>query len=319
MDREFAINILKAQLLRDLAYLCCRKDIQWSEPITHMLGDIREMKLPAVFFGGTLRSLLLSRINNHPRIGRPRDVDIVINGATVDDLKKRFRKIFSRETRFGGLQIQKEQWQFDIWPLDKTWAFVDNNVLNPNFSNLPTTTFFNLEAIAVDVWPLPGHSRKIYAGNDQFFDGILSQTVEINNEENPFPALCVIRALIMASSTGFSIGPKLARYLANNCSKISDDEIDYIQIKHYGGVRIYTKIMRNWLTHIKSCYEQNGEFTIKLPAFYQPFFWPNKIKQDSTLTFHVLASNSHKTHDRHLAKSNMKKAVKEYLQLKLNI
>lgn len=101
MDNTLAIRRLKAALLRDISYLCRRADVKWSEPILHTLRDIRDLQAHAVFFGGTLRSLLLSRLYRG-RLGRPRDIDIVVAGAGIDELRAKFRQVTKRETRFGG-------------------------------------------------------------------------------------------------------------------------------------------------------------------------------------------------------------------------
>ena len=75
------------------------------------------------------------------------------------------------------------------------------------FSALPSTTPFNLEAIAVDAWPYAARSREVFSGDDQFFEGVLSRTLELNRADNPFSALTVVRALVLAAELGFRIGP----------------------------------------------------------------------------------------------------------------
>lgn len=276
MDREATISRLKACLLRDVAYLCQRNDLRWNEPIVRTLRDIREANAQAVLFGGTLRSLLLSRLRKRRHVGRPRDVDIVVAGMNMDVLRERFRALITRETRFGGLQLQRVNWQFDVWPIQCTWAFVQDDTQSPQFAALPYTTFFNLEAIAVDVWPSPGRPRTIYSGDNQFFEGIISRVIEINREENPFPALCVVRSLVMASSTGFSIGPRLAQYLALKATSISNEELVDAQRKHYGRIRCQISTMRRWLDHVTDCYLQNSQSTVALPIPRQMTLWPEE-------------------------------------------
>src|SRR4051812_48642791 len=72
----------------------------------------------------------------------------------------------------------------------------DRSVFSTPVKRLPETTFFNLEAIAVDVWPQIGKARSIYSGDDQFFEGIITRTLELNRPENPFPGLCIVRSLV---------------------------------------------------------------------------------------------------------------------------
>ena len=62
---------------------------------------------------------------------------------------------------------------------------------------MPKTTFLNVEAVAVELNPRPTRSRKLYESG--FFEGVATETIEINLEENPFPDLCVARSLLTAA------------------------------------------------------------------------------------------------------------------------
>src|SRR4051812_23921951 len=118
MDRLRLIGLLKRLILQDVAYLCRRSDRLWSEPIVQTLRALRAGGGQSVFFGGTIRSLLISRLLKG-RLGRPRDVDIVVAKRTIDDLRRQFKHAILRETRFGGLQLARANWLFDVWPLDR--------------------------------------------------------------------------------------------------------------------------------------------------------------------------------------------------------
>jgi hypothetical protein len=273
MDKNQAISALKQLVQDDISYLCRRADLIWNAPIVHTMRDLRDCGGKSVFFGGAVRSLLFSRLLKG-RLGRPRDVDIVVNETTIDGLRERFGNLISRETRFGGLQLLRGPWQFDIWPLQQTWAFVKDNFENPTFANLPSTTFFNLEAVAIEVWPTPGASRVIFSGEEQFFDGVLSRTLELNREENPFPTLCVIRALVLASGMDLAIGPKLAKYLAQHAGEISDGDLRTIQLKHYGSIRVIPEIARSLLNHIAKYADHFNGMRMELPLLRQSTFWP---------------------------------------------
>lgn len=277
MDSQPTVDELKACLRNDVAYLCHRVDRLWAEPIARTFRDLRESKSHAVFFGGTLRSLLLARMSPRrmTRIGRPRDIDIVVDGINLEDLRTQFASMVSRETRFGGLQLKRLKMQFDVWPLKRTWSFVHDETPTPTFSDLPYTTFFNVEAIAVDVWAEPGSTRSIYSGDDQFFDGMLSRTIEINREDNPFPVLSVARSLIMASCLGFAIGPNLARYLATHGPVISTSAFETIQKKHYGQLRMAPDSMCELINEIQRKVDQGDVVPFKIPALRQLMLWPS--------------------------------------------
>lgn len=274
MDRATATSLLKEQLRRDVGALYQRADRKWNRPISETLHQLRATNTKAVIFGGTLRSLLMSRIRDG-RFGRPRDVDIVVSGVSIECLREQFHECVKRETRFGGLQLERAAWQFDIWPLEQTWALQNESECETCFSMLPLTTFFNLEAIAVDAWSSPGKPRAVYSGDDQFFTGLLDKVLEINREENPFPALCVIRAFVFASSTGFSIGPRLARYLVRHAD-IPDEDLLDIQQKHYGRPRIDRDTIRRWMDALDIHVSQGTDRPLRLPQYRQLTLWPDE-------------------------------------------
>jgi hypothetical protein len=279
MEHENLTASLKQQLLREVRRLCRRDHLLWKKPIIDTLYDLKTADVQAVFFGGTLRSLLVSRVFAR-RPGRPRDVDIVVAGASLESLKQYFAGIFSRETRFGGLQLRRREWQFDVWPLSQTWAFQRDAGLPPTFDALPFTTFFNLEAIAVDVWPSPGRrSRVIYSGDDQFFDGILSRTLEINKEENPFPNLCVLRALVMAADLEFKIGARLATYIIHHGGRITASQFDDLQQRHYGRQRVAGETLCRWVEAISDLHRTQSWVPIPLPSPRQLPLWPEPEQQ----------------------------------------
>lgn len=284
MDRAASILDLKKRLQKEVARFYRSDKRLWKEPIVRTLRELRKTDVQSVFFGGTLRSLLLSRIYAN-KFGRPRDVDIVITGATIEALRDQFEAIVSRETRFGGLQLRRREWQFDLWPLHQTWAFVRDKVSEPEFSELPRTTFFNMESIAVEVWAQPGCARKVFSGDDQFFEGILNQTLEINREENPYPELCVLRALIMASTLDFAIGPRLATYIAKHGEHLTENDLEYVQHKHYGQRRQCGDTLREWIATISDSIGKT-DGSVRLPVVRQLSFWPD-VAQNTRITIHA--------------------------------
>lgn len=290
MDSLANIAILKRWLLRDVAYLSRRSDLRWNGPIVETARELKRAGLRAVYFGGTLRSLLLGRLSGQRNLGRPRDLDIVVAGNSIEELRERLEPHVVRQTRFGGLKIERSKWQFDVWPLQQTWAFREDESLSASFTNLPNTTFFNIEAIAVDVWAKPSAPRRIYSGDDRFFHGLLNQTIEMNRESNPYPALCVVRSLVMAKTTGFAIGPRLGSYLAAAGDCITDRELDEIQIHHYGTRRLVVADMRRQLEHVAMCHDRlPSERITLLPLHSQLTLWDEEAY--TRLHFHFLSGH----------------------------
>lgn len=245
MDGRITVRDLKRTLLSEVRALLRRNGSAWKEPILDVVQEFRESEMQAVLFGGTLRTLLVSRISEG-RLGRPRDIDIVTSGATLSQLERRFGDILERRTRFGGLRLQYRTWQFDLWPLSETWAFKHDSKDGPaNFAALPTTTPFNVEAVAVEVWPRDGGRREIFSGNDQFFKGILTRTIELNHSEIPFPELTVVRGLVMATELQFKIGPRLASYIGDIGPSMNEEVIESVQRSHYGHARMRSRRLRD--------------------------------------------------------------------------
>jgi hypothetical protein len=287
MVDELAIADLKDLLRREVALFCQHDKRKWKSEIWKTVDELKSQNWPAVFFGGTLRSLLISRLARN-RFGHPRDVDIVLSGIRLNDIKLQFDKYFSRETRFGGVQLLRNNWQLDLWPLDRTFAFQGTNS-EPQFEDLPITTFLNLEAVAIDVWPQTAKGRVIYSGDDQFFKGILSQIIELNNEDNPFPQLCVARSLVIASDLQWKIGPRLLKYIRKHGAALSDQEFEDVQKEHYGSIQLPGAV----LTRVKeflSTVPYSNEEPIELPLPQQLKLWSED--ESPCLRFAMLTSAS---------------------------
>jgi hypothetical protein len=265
MVNEPSVENLK-DILRKEVDAFCRQHIGQRGAVSEVTEAIRQRRWKAVLFGGAPRSLLISRFL-HRRSGRPRDLDIVIQGQSLEVLSRAFEMLISRETRFGGLQLRSDEWHFDVWPLERTWAILEDGISQPDFSDLPRTTFLNVEAVAIELWPMGGSDRKIYSGDDQFFRAVIDRVVEVNRVDNPFPDLCVVRSLIMAHDLDFRIGSKLAQYIASYGPAISEKDLENIQNKHYGHVRITGPQLRDWIQSVSEILSIGVEQDIRLPKY----------------------------------------------------
>ena len=285
MDDKLTVSVLKRTLLEEVRSFFRPNRSAWKEPILDVFQDLRQSQFKAVLFGGTLRSLLVSRIFQG-RPGRPRDIDVVVSGATLSQLEERFGDILARRTRFGGLRLQNGPWQLDVWPIGETWAFKHDHSAGPaDFAALPATTAFNLEAVAVEAWAFEGRRRTLFSGNDQFFDGILSRTIELNRVDNPFPELTVVRGIVLASELGFKVGPRLAGYIGDVGLSMNEKIVEHIQASHYGHARMNSRKMYNLIAMIarqprdgKSCLlpVRRGQ----LPAMEQHKVWSMAVDTD---------------------------------------
>lgn len=253
-----------------------QKEVLKEEKSIHStIGEIKKRNWNAVFFGGMLRSLLVSKLD--PTVSRrPRDIDIVIQGAKIEEIEKLFYYILDRKTRFGGLKLKRVRWQFDVWPLEETQSFQEDSIAVPTFEDLPWTTFFNVEAVAVDVWPRRGFARRIYSGDDQFFRSIINRTLEINRESNPYPELCVVRGLVMAANLKWKIGPRLLRYLGHHGLRLSASEFEEVQQKHYGRVQCSGKVFTSAMEAVMKVLANGNDEAVELPLTKQLTLWPEE-------------------------------------------
>ena len=144
----------------------------------------------------------------------PRDVDVVVDGASIEDLTKLFQDVVVRRTRFGGLHLNVRGWMVDVWPLSDTWALRELGVGSRDFQALTRTTFLNVEAVVIDLTNHRRMGRQIYSSG--FFEAIRGRALDINLEENPFPELCAIRALVTASKLRYGLSKRLASYVAHH-------------------------------------------------------------------------------------------------------
>jgi hypothetical protein len=271
------IERLKRVLRADISRFCRPALGSIRAPIASVLDRLKQLKTGAVFFGGTPRSLLVSRISSN-QLGTPRDIDIVVHGASIDCLRDHLASYIERETRFGGLKLQHGTWQFDVWPLDQTWALKVRHVRWPGFSDLPRTTVFNLEAVAVDAWTAPGQPRRIYSGDDQFFHGVLNKLLELNDAANPFPELTVVRALVLARSLAYRIGPRLASYIARQGSDLTPETLTSIQREHYGRERCDGGRLAQWIAYVGCVAARNPEAPVCLPVERQRDLWSDETR-----------------------------------------
>ncbi|HKO62690.1 MAG TPA: hypothetical protein VJV03_16105 [Pyrinomonadaceae bacterium] len=288
MDKDLHINELKSLLRHEVAMLCQHDSRKWKSEISKTVKEIRANNWSGVFFGGMLRSLLVSRLATNS-FGRPRDVDIVLSGIKLQDIKVQFERYISRETRFGGVQLCRKNSQFDLWPLESTFAFQGKT--QAQFPDLPKTTFLNLEAVAIDVWPQMGKPRTIYSGDEQFFKGILSRTIELNNEINPFPELSVARALVIASDLQWKVGVRLVKYIVKHGVTISEIDFEDVQRRHYGGIKLRGEVLPRVLEYIVKNLDYSIDRPFELPLPKQLRLW-SEDSHSPRLSFTVIKAKS---------------------------
>lgn len=253
-------------------------DREIKRSVQEVIGIVTAAGWDAYIVGGTIRDLVLGpRIVGSAAHGA-RDIDIVLVGVEFVEMKKEFDHLYVRDTRFGGLHLidrKPEGWgvQFDIWALEQTWAF-NIKPVPVNISSFPQTPFLNLDSIAVEVSGRRGMPRQIF--EDGFIDGINTRTIEINFEPNPYPDICLVRALIMAAKLQYAIGPKLLDFVLRRARATSINQLMAAQRSHYGTDRCSAEELSRWIQTLKT-FEKAGlrESRIEILFERQLELWNN--------------------------------------------
>jgi len=212
-------------------------------------------------FGGLLRDVLITGVRSNPR-----DIDIVVRSGSTHELELILRQYIQRRNRFGGLHLQLNNWNMDVWPLDQTWAFASGTGMAATPENLPKTTFLNVEAIAISLTSNGDLGRIFEHG---FFEALQTRVVDINYECNPYPALSAVRALATALKLRYAISPRLSRYIIETHDSCGSEAMAKAQESHYGWVRFRQHDIESMVAHLNDRLHSSPDAAIKLPQLEQ--------------------------------------------------
>lgn len=188
-----------------------------SELVTRRLSDIKiSAKIKNFFnilhqvdqknigvFGGAIRDWYLCR--------KPKDIDIVLDcqPEILNRLASNFKYI---KTQFDGYQFEVDDLKFDIWRLQDAWFFQKGHA-DISWLNLVHSAPFNIDTVLVR---LDGQTYDL-----GFSTAIFRREIELNNPINKDPKLYIVqRALRFKEKYGFSLGPKLVKFIQNSEVKL---------------------------------------------------------------------------------------------------
>lgn len=179
--------------------------LRGGSPAAHALLVIKAT-LPwrFVLLGGAARDILLDGA-----AAIPRDLDIVVEGASVGELAAIFPL---GRNYFGGLQGEMTGVKVDIWPLASSWGL--RGLEHPSFQDLVQRTTFNLEAIAFEL----GSELIVYEAG--YFRCMEEKELELVFEPVPVPPLNLIRAALFCRRFGLHPGPKLRAFIQTHREQI---------------------------------------------------------------------------------------------------
>lgn len=229
--------------------------------VRRILHECQRRWKPAAIFGGAIRDVA-SGVQGRA----PRDVDIVVDNTTTEELRAIFGTYVIGETRFGGLRLQSEGWSVDMWPLDSTWAFRSGLVAPASLENITNTVFLNIEAVALE-WTSLVFGRRHFFHNG-FFECLRTKTLDVVLAENPNPELCVVRTFVIARRMGFLLSPSLGSVLARIISDSSTERLMQMQMEHYG----VSRLGREEMVEMCNCVmrQQDKNDVIRFPTTVEP-------------------------------------------------
>lgn len=151
---------------------------------------------PSAIFGGAVRDWAVGKT--------PRDIDIVLDcpAEALSFLKNGEHK----RNKFGGYHIILNGIEFDIWNLDASWVFSNDPQFTKNLKTLTQTCFFNMDAVLY-------HLDTGNLQDDGFTNAMESKKLDIVYEPNPFPFLCVSKALIALTKYEMIASDRLRKFI----------------------------------------------------------------------------------------------------------
>jgi hypothetical protein len=255
---DLQIESLKRTLRDRLSEFVSDKSAWRYHPVYGVLRTIYQYGKPAFLCGGAVRDILL-----HGRKSAPRDLDIILEYLSENQVESLLKTYKSRRTKFGGISIKVIDWSLDIWPLMETWAFKEQLVRGICFADFPKTTFFDIDAIAIELFTKRGRMRKIYSKG--FFEAILNKTIDINFEENPYPAVCIVKSLANALRFRFRLGRRLAEYIIKHSEQIDAEEMATIYQTRYQDMMLSAEKFNFYVHIIKKELRARNDEPIRLP------------------------------------------------------
>lgn len=198
----------------------------------------------AFLFGGMLRDVVL-----YGREANPRDIDIVVSNKSLDELRGSLSPHIQRENRFGGLHVRIASLKFDIWPLNRTWAFTKPLGISAVPSNLPRTTFLNIEGLAASL-PQRHVAREVFECG--FIRAVRTKELDINLSDNPYPALSAARSLLIAKQLQYALSERLKRYILETVASEGVEALISAQRSHYSDVLLRSQEIVQMVRELKT-------------------------------------------------------------------
>lgn len=217
MDKKF--DEIQRQIdQQSQGFLLYLKTFVLDETTWNILQIVAEQTYIYVF-SGVIRNYLLGFHSN-------RDIDFVVvslDNVHIPSLYKQY--IRYRKNSFGGYKLCVNNLTIDVWDIKESWAMLVNKKLRPTPYTLIKTVFFNFSSIVYDV------RRRRFIYDDAFLSFYRTRIMDVVNEVNPNPALCIVSTMHYASSYNLGMNVRLCRWIVEHSFPNLNYEV--AQIKHY--------------------------------------------------------------------------------------
>lgn len=249
---------LETSLRRNLTR-ALRRHSTWGHRFGEIFALLRGLQLNCFLFGGTVRDILL-----HGPARPPRDLDIVLDAASFEEFASIFPAKLRKRNRFGGIKCDFKAVEIDAWPLESTWALRKGFRSGSGFEVLPSTAFFNLDAIVAEIAPQRWQKRRIFESG--FLDGVVRRQIDCNLELTDFPELNVVRGFVFAQKTGFHFSNRFCRFLVESVVRQQRNDFANCQLDHYGKIRFPVDLIVRTVDEIRRILNRDPQSTF-LPRF----------------------------------------------------
>ena len=177
-------------------------------------------------FSGVIRNYLLGESTS-------KDFDIVVRGPISPMINNILSNdVIINRNSFGGYKLCVDDLNIDLWSIENTWSLLKQPELRSTPYTLVKTVFFNFSAIVFDV----NNLRFIY--DDSFLSFYEFRVMDVVNEDNPNPGLCIVNTMYYAIKYALPIKYRLCRWIVEHYTSMMNFE--YIQLRHFG-YQVFTR------------------------------------------------------------------------------
>lgn len=190
--------------------------------VSRLFEDLASLKVPGVVFGGWARDHIAGTMGRAH--AEPRDLDIVVGEVDIRSLLDRLDDVKARPTIFGGINFSAENFEVDLWPLEKTFIF-ERYGIAPSFNRLVNISDFTVNAVVfkpIQLWERPSVRDSGCIGS------LRDATLKFQYNNLSFPRIQVARIFIYAAKLHLHVDSHVERFIKEQLHLEPDaDDIEF--------------------------------------------------------------------------------------------